>query len=437
MKQLFVIVLLVLNSLAMAEDVPMPGSASAGSDELSGKKKIEDILSIKGYVENTTNVEYLYVTGRENILNSTRGRVNLLAKPDKHFDIAIGVVGNLYTGNTDLVLTNYLPPTITLTHDVYSPMVLTVPFVNTIYLQEAFGTLYTKYFRLRVGRQKYYTGTGYAFNPTDLFNTKNAMDPTYETDGIDAIFFSFDLPEQVEIHGLVKFSDNFQTTDYLARLKWTIKGWDFAVQYTRYNQKRYDWSAVEADSSNIAAGSSPISLYQKTFIWNFVGAEFSGEIGDFHIYAEGGYAFIEAPSGGTGSITAGDYDHERVLVGFDYTFSFQLYIMVEYLRYGQGRSSADEITLNDRIAFYSGEMIALAKNTLYAGISYPVTEFIDLSLYAMVGIDDASAIIIPWMTFDLFPGMKLSLAVNIPVGTWYSMVGRSGVSGFLRVKYHF
>lgn len=426
-----IVIALIAFSPVFGQDIPLPGEDSVPA---TGKQEgislpgtgpsLKDKVKFSGYVENTFNLEYVHETGRESILNGTRARVNLSAKPDKHFDLNIGLVGNLYMGTTSYDLTNYLPSSISLQPGVEN--FFTYNFENEIVLQEAFGTLYVPFFRIRVGRQKYYTGNGYAFNPTDLFNTKNVLDPTYETDGIDAVFMSLDLPAQVEIHGVIRFGENFSTTDYLARLKFQVGGWDFGVQYTRWNQVRYDYGYIN----------TVLSAKTRTFIWDFVGAQFSGEIVGIHLYAEGGYAFIHAKNS-RGTISNGDQDHERVLVGVDYTFDFQLYIMVEYLRYGQGRANADDITLNDRLAYYSGEMIAIGQDTIYGGISYPVTDLIDLSLYTMVGINDASAILIPWMNVSLFPGLKLSVAVNVPLGETSSQMGRMGPGGFIRLKYHF
>lgn len=38
-------------------------------------------LKVRGYVEDTLNVEYLRESGEESLLNTTRARIDLMAKP--------------------------------------------------------------------------------------------------------------------------------------------------------------------------------------------------------------------------------------------------------------------------------------------------------------------------------------------------------------------
>jgi hypothetical protein len=432
-------ILLIALALAFpagARDIPLPGDDPG----TTGSGKDKGILSSKafnlsGYVENTLNVEYIK-GDREALLNQTRAKLLLSGEPNRHLDYGIGVVGNLYVGQTTADMTNYLPRDTVLASNVEN--IFAYNFSNEIYIQEAFGTLYAGWFRLRIGRHRFYTGTGYAFNPIDIFNRKNPLDPTYEIDGIDALLVSFELPKEWRIQGLVRFGENFSTTDYLARVSTRFGSWDLAVQYTHATKSRYDWDSINQPTvpGDILAGTIPISAFEYSFVWDFVAAEFSGELFGVHIYGEGGYAFVR-PEKGRGNLSRADRDHERILVGLDYTFRFQLYIMAEYMRIGRAAPSAGDITLNDRIAWFSGETLTMVTDTIYAGLSYPVHDLVDLSLYSLVGINDGSAWLVPWLEVNLFPGLKLSVMGSVPLGKEKSQVGRMGPGGFIRLKYYF
>lgn len=438
------------------EAVPLPGDEAAVPEpalvpgQFAGNSPFP--WDLRGYVEDTFNGEYVKQGSHESLLNVLRARLNLSGRPDPHFDFGLGLIGTLYTGATDIPMARYFPDSLqkTLippsTIAVSEGMVLALPGVadfyhyqlsNNIYIQEAFGTLYVPYFRLRVGRHKFYTGTGYAYNPIDLFNYKNPLDPTYEVDGMDAIFFSIELPAQVEIQGLARVSDRFKEMDYLARLTASIGPVDLGFQYTHHIRKRMDWQAMNQPAAIAAfVSGAEIGEFERRFRWHLVAAEFAAEIWEIGIHAEGGYAFIRSV-GDPGTLAHAAENHERFLVGLDHTFDFELYILVEYLHVGQGRDGTSEITLNDRMGFFAGEQIAIDKDTVFIGLSYPLSDLIELSLYTIVACNDPSAIINPWLIFDLYPGLKLSLTANVALGSEEGSNGKAGTGGFARLRFNF
>jgi hypothetical protein len=288
-----------------------------------------------------------------------------------------------------------------------------------------------------VGRHKFYTGTGYAYNPIDVLNVKNPLDPTYETDGMDALLLTVDLPHQTQLQGLVRYNERLKNSDYLARLKTYVNGWDVALQYTHHLKERIDWEALNTEEAldDLMQGMS-MDAFTRGFRWHLIGAECAGELLGFGVYGEGGYVLVEEPEE-IGTLTDAALDHERVLIGFDRTFEFQLYMMAEYLRFGQGATDKDELSLNDYMAFFSGEQIAIGRDTLFTGLSYPLTDFIEGSLYAIVNLNDGSGLLNPWLVYDIRPGLKLSASLNIPFGDDDGANGNAGISGFARLKLNF
>ena len=304
-------------------------------------------------------------------------------------------------------------------------------------MQEAFATLYLNQLWIRVGRQKYYTGTGYAYNPSDFFNNKDPFDPSYEVDGIDAILATIELSLNTRIQGLMRVSRNLEKSDYLACIKTHAETWDFGLQYTRITKERVDYIAL--NQTGVAAvmnDTFDMKNYTREFTYDFAGGEFSGEISGVQLYGEGGYVFVKS-KGETGNLTDEAKDHERFLLGFDYTFDCELYFMTEYLRVGNGRTSKEDITLNDRMAYISGKILSANRDSLFSGISYPVTDLTDLSLYVISGLNDRSFIYNPWITYDILPGASVNLSAYIPTGDEKSQPGKSGASGFMRIKVSF
>ena len=418
--------------------IPMPGDDNAAKLPGSiGEHAATSGLSIRGYVENTFNYEQSKSQKRELLLNSTRSRLNLSGKPGKNFDFCIGVVGTLNSGATEFDLAGYMPDKLQEQIVPEASGVFKQRIENEIFLQEAFGTLYMPDFRLRIGRHKFYTGTGYAYNPIDIFNYKNPLDPTYEINGLDSVLATFELPRQTEIQGFMKFAHRLSSNGYLLRLKTYIGGWDMALQYSEDTKERVDWETINSSEAATAlAQGASFEDFSREFRWRLLGAEFAGEIGGIGIHGEGGYAFIKS-EGDAGTLTDAGEDHERFLMGIDYTFDFQLYLIAEYLRIGQGKTDSSEITLNDRMAYLSGEILSTNRDTVFTGFTYPLTDLMDFSLYGILACNDPGAIINPWLLYSIYPGVNLSFTAYVPVGDEQSQNGEIGPGGFVRLKFSF
>jgi hypothetical protein len=292
-------------------------------------------------------------------------------------------------------------------------------------------------FRLRIGRHKSYTGTGYAYNPIDIFNHKDPLDPTYEINGLDSALGTLELPHQTEIQGFMKFGDRLSSSGYMLRLKTYVSGWDVALQYSENTKERVDWEMLNTSDAIIAlAQGTPFESFTREFRWRMLGGEFSGEFAGVGIYGEGGYTFIES-KGDAGTLTDAGTDHERLLVGMDYTFDFQLYFIAEYLHIGQGKTDSSEIAINDRMAYLSGEILSTNRDTVFTGLTYPLTDLLDFSLYEILACNDPSMIVNPLLLYNIYPGVALSVSAYIPVGDEQGQNGESGPSGFIRIKFSF
>ena len=89
------------------------------------------------------------------------------------------------------------------------------------------------------------------------------------------------------------------------------------------------------------------------------------------------------------------------------------------------------------MAYFTGEVLAAGKDTVFVGASYPITELIEIALYGIIHCNDPSGIANPWLLFDLYPGLKLSLTAYVPIGGSSSVLGMSGPSGFARLRFSF
>lgn len=416
-----------------AQGVPLPGDAIPEANDSR-----ESLYDFSGYIENTTGAENSKADDALKILNTTRARVNVEGRPNSHTDFALSLVGNLYSGNTTVSLLDYFPDE--QAREASLPEAYMYEYENDLMVQEAFASLYLGDFMIRAGRQKYYTGTGYAYNPSDLFNTKNPLDPNYEYDGLDLLLVSAALPQGFDFDCALRAGDEARHCDVLAYLTGYAGYFSFGVQYSSLYREAMDYAAfnrTDVEAALLSGDSSVLDPagYMRHARWHYGGAELSGEINAIHLYAEGGYVLAEA-DGSSGEHESIDTNHERFLLGVDYTFDMQLYVIAEYLRYGLGNERASDISFSDRAQYYEGEHLSLAKNTLFSGASYPVTDLSELGLYTIYSVDIASVIINPRYSLDVAEGAQLDCNLQIPAGD-EDAVGKNGAGGFLRLKLSF
>lgn len=409
--------------------VPMPGAADSegAGDDIPWYARPPMRLKLSGYLEDT-------VSAARQINNTVRSRLNLARSFGDRADFGLTLIATVSRGDTDF---DFFPYQSSEDRAVIRAMGLRDVFVypanrEEVYLQEAFVTVHADPLRLRIGRHKFYSGTGYAYNPIDLFNRKNPLDPTYEVDGNDAVLVTLMLPAETQLEAAAIFEDETdpighdirsgdQQANYQVRLKSYLRGWDVALQYTHATRLRIDYES---------------GFVMREFRWRMAAVEFSGEIGGVGVHGEVGYAWVD-PVRGEGTLSRASKDHLRLLVGADYTFENQLYVMAEYLHLGQGSSSGRTMGLNERMAFLSGETLSMDKDTLFAGASYPITDLSELALYAIVGCSEGSVIFNPRYDYKIGEAWKLTVSAYFPFGPEDSLADNGGPGGFVRLRYSF
>ncbi len=432
MKRFLILILLLHTASIFGQEVPLPG------ESLNEDQSENNIGDLSGHIENTTTAYSNETQEQTDLLNNTRARINLEGRPNKNTDYALSLSGSLYSGADRYQLLDYFPEKQRNEAALQEAYIYT--YENEIVLQEAFGSLYFDDIMVRLGRQKFYTGTGYAYNPSDLFNTKNPVDPSYELDGLDALLISVPLPYNFSLDTLLRAGETPQKSDLCLYAAGYAGSWSFGAQYSSVYREVTDYESfnrVDAESAVMTGNTEALdpSTYLRYSRWHYTGLEFSGDVSGIHIYGEGGYVTAEKNSS-PGLHETIDRNHERILIGCDYTFEMQLYLIAEYLRYGPGNSSAEDISFTDRIEYYTGEHLSLAKNTLFTGASYPVTDLSELGIYTIYEIDVQSVMINPQYTYDIAEGAELSVNGQFPAGR-KKAVGSSGPGGFVRVKFSF
>ena len=395
----------------------------------------ESDLEFSGYLENTLTADENKAQDKTLIANETRVRLNIKNSYREKGDLSVSIVGNRYAGNKSINLLDYLPEE---EAQRFSDPV-EIEKTNDLWFQEAYGSLYFGRTTIRTGRQKYYTGTGYAWNPTDLFNWKDVLDPAYEIEGLDSIFLSRGFFEDSSLSLYYSFGtsqdrkDREVSTsdegDFQVKLKTGFSSWEVALHYTDVRKSFYDYEGV-------ISGSVALEDIARQIRWRLTALEISGEILGLGVHAEGGSYVLEEDDEEE-ELPDELKNHDKYLVGIDYTFESGLYLILEYYFEGLGESDHEEYTLNQRMAYLSGELDSLGKDNYYFGASYPLTDFSTLALYVIANANDSSVVANPWFTWVADDEITLNISAQIPGGEEESAIGRSGSALFCRINFSF
>lgn len=380
-----------------------------------------------GYLEDTIMGEYIKDDHEENVSNIVRARLNYSGKYNNVGDFSLTFIGVRYSGATSVDLTKYLPR-----EDARKiPVPVDYELENDYWLQEAFGSLYLNRVMLRAGRQKYYTGTGYAWNPTDLFNRKNVFDPTYEIEGLDSVLTTFSFPENLKLSLFYSFDTNDENDK---QEKNTVGANDWQVKIET-RARMWDCAIVYSDVKKIFLDAGTFNIMQ--IKWQLLSTEFSGELFGIGVHAEGGYAWLESETSPE-KLPEELKNHARFLLGCDYTFENELFLMAEYYFEGLGETVKDDYSLNNRIAYFTGNMDSIGRDNLFLGMRYPVSDLATFEFYGIFNLSDPSVILNPWITWIASDDIVVNFSAQIPLSENESAsLGRSGSSVFIRMNFSF
>ncbi len=387
-------------------------------------------LIIGGSYENTLTAMVLERSGDVRVYDENRLRLDFDAKIGETVSFDGDLIFRKYVGATNHALTDFLPDTIGQALEAAAAIAGTqVPvyaFSDTFYVDNAAVFLQKNRTIFAVGIQQLPWGSGYAFNPTDLWNTKDILDPTYEKPGKPAIKFEQGLGA-LSVAAALGFDDNLRHAPWTVSLGTHVQAFDITL---------IGGSKVREFSDELLGG--------ETFNFRryLTGLSLSGQVADIGVWAEAAAnreetdnAFVSAykdslarylpllpflgiPSALLSTDHLDDRTYVQALVGADYTFAVGngLHLMAEYLYNGDGKSDEDDYTLEDWTDYFMGENLTLGSHTLFGGLSFSPTGLSALSLYAIGNASDHSLILNPWFTYNITNDCGLDISAALPFG---------------------
>ncbi|MGB7054483.1 MAG: hypothetical protein WBE28_04100 [bacterium] len=367
-------------------------------------------VDIFGYFEPQYNG--IYFDDNYYQFHSNKLRVDLKSTAIDNTEIGADVVFLLYHGKTDWDILDFLPETISSTIPPELYPLFEFNYQDTLYLDNVYARFAINRFALTTGKQQISLGTGYFANPTDIFNTKDALDPTYEQPGHNGIRMDLLLTHRLSVMALyVPIEFDLKNSGKLLRMKLGLGHFDLSLLASEKQYTITDFYTFQTDTQRR----------------RMLGGDIVGELIGMGVWAEGMYSFLED-----------DDDFYEFLVGTDYTFESGFYTMLEYHHNSLAKSDHESRNLNDWMRFLVGETKTITRDQVYGLINYPLTDMLNIGTSAIMDISGWSAAIVPMVQYSLFQNVELTLMGNIYIGTTGTAYSSTlGNGAFLRATVYF
>ena len=345
--------------------------------DIGDKGKIEthlvynyDLQPVDPFASFKDNSIYEKIMGESLTFDTT----TLDSTMQSYYDIIMG----LFNDNTS----TYLP------YSSYYPK-------ETLTIDRALVKLYFKNADFIIGKQQIAWGTGYAFNPTDIWNIKDPMNATAGKVGVLALNLETYFGESTSLNIIASPGSHFDHWRYGFRVK--------------SNAGRFDYSLLairdKTDDGEIMGFPEKLLL----------GADFAGEI-----FAEIGWwgetAVINPRYDGM-EFSDTDSIYVQLATGFDYTFDNEIYFMAEYYFNALGEKNYKDYDINSLGLTTGGAMSGFAQNYLATMLSYSFCDKYTASLLNITNLDDISSVLIPELNYEFHENIMLKLNSSIFMGS--------------------
>lgn len=346
-------------------------------------------------------------------------RLDLSADIGKNLSFNADYIYRTYHGATSYSALDFLPEKLAAPLAAVPSQLISefnLQFTDEIFLDNAYVTLYAKHLTVRIGKQQLPWGTGYTWNPTDIFNAKNTLDPTYEKVGVNAFKMEFPFATEGLVTAIFTPEAEWENSTKAVKVKQHFFGFDMSASFVEKDQDSF----ADAQIFGLPLFNSFKEKRQ------LVGGDFSGGLFGLGFWGEGAYNKMEMSD-----------NYGQYLVGTDYTFENGLYLTSEYYRNELGKSDKNDYTLADWVRLFSAEGENLGQDYLFAGQRYPISELWNWSNFALINLNDKSAVLFPWFDYSYNDNTEIMFVGYLPVGKKETEFGEFGYGGFARIRVYF
>lgn len=351
-------------------------------------------------------------------LYSNKLRVDLKSSFSDKITFAANFDYIAYHGKTRWNILDFLPAEIVSEVPPGMESFYVLPFDNRHFLDNAYIKFRFKHFDLTAGKQQISLGTGYVWNPTDVFNIKELFDPTYEQPGHNAFRLDVPLGNMYTLTTLFSPEDKWQNSAKLVQLKGRLSHFDYSFIAIEKIWRFHDYTQFDMENMNFR------ELPEKR---KLLGASTAGEVLGLGVWVEYAYNWMENTD-----------NFYELVVGTDYTFNFQTYMMVEYYRNTLGKTDYGQYNLNDWMRLLAMEQKSIARDQVYAFIQHPASDLMNIGVSTIYSISDNSLALAPTLSYSLSDNVEIFAYLNFNIGQEGKVFSKKmGNGGLIRARIYF
>jgi len=361
-------------------------------------------VDIFGYYE--TEYDHIQLANKSYNSSYNKLRLDLESRSGENVKIGANINFRLFNGKTEFNIFDFLPMD---SGEINGETIssLSEPLLDEMYLDNIYLRTSLQLFDFTIGKQPISLGTGYAWNPLDIFNQKDLIDPTYEQAGINALRMEIPIMNWGTLDIIIEPDSTWDMSSKLIQLKSSLSSFDFSLNGG--NQ----YHLIPSGESSYA--------YDDVF---FGGGSFVGEFWEFGLWGETLWS-LDA-----------DNNFGEVVFGMDHTFNNGFYLMAEYFHNSLG-AEKNKVTFDHYLYNFSGETHSLMQNYFFAMGMYNLTDYISGSLFIYGNLDDQSFILAPQLNWDAFEDVTLGALVSQSFGENDSEFGIQDLALRFRLRTYF
>jgi len=384
----------------------------------------QDTIELFGYFE--SQAMGADVKNEFLLLYSNKLRVDLKSSLSEKVTFAANFDYITFHGKTEWNILDFLPPDAIAEVPAGTEPFYVLSYSDRHFLDNAYIKLSFKHFDLTVGKQQISLGTGYVWNPTDVFNIKELFDPTYEQPGHNALRLDIPLGSMYTLTTLFSPEDTWKDSAKLIQLKGRISRFDYSLIGIEKVWLFHDYTQFDSVNMNF------LELPGKR---QLLGASTAGELLGLGVWAEYAYNWMEY-SEDFQEYAIGDFS--ELVVGTDYTFNFQTYLMIEYYRNTLGKTDYEQYNLNDWMRMITLEQKAISRDQVYAFIQHPATDLMSVGISTIYSISDNSLALVPTLNYSFSDNVEIYAYLNFNIGKEGKVFAKTmGNGGMIRARVYF
>ena len=308
------------------------------------------------------------------------------------------IIGFQYWGKSNFLISDFI--------DLEIQDEQSFSFGDTLYLDNLFLDLFTEFGEFIIGRQPLSVGVGYVWNPMDIFNQKDILDPSYELGASDAFRWMFNT-SLITTDLILSPSDHGHRLDIYSSIKGTLGRFDITGSAFQYSVQDISFLENEEISG--------------------IGFACTGEVVVVGLWTE--YTQNDNKSL--------HYSFNEWVAGLDYTTTNSMYFLIERYHNDDGASWENGYSDESLILYMQGQVRSLSRNYLMVHTSYPFNHWATCSSSYLKNLEDDSKILSIQVGLSILENLDILSTFYLFDGVTHSEFGIQESALSIRMNIYF